>query len=184
MIPRPTVEGLWGLFAATCPRCEKISPEELPAPYRELLHHRNHMTVTVERYYGEPVRVRVLDVRHDAGLYSRKILLETSKGVVQFGIVGIELNALSEKARGEITAGDTPLGRVLIQNDVLTRVEPTQFFRLIANQSFAKWFSIPEGTILFGRLGVIYAGDRLAIEVMEVLAPIDSDADGRQPLAK
>jgi hypothetical protein len=36
----------------------------------------------------------------------------------------------------------------------------------------AGWFGTREGTETYGRLGVIYTGDRPAIEVLEILAPI------------
>jgi hypothetical protein len=37
----------------------------------------------------------------------------------------------------------------------------------------AEWFSATPGADTFGRVGVIYTGDKPAAEVLEILAPID-----------
>jgi chorismate-pyruvate lyase len=130
------------------------------------------MTVTVERHYGEPVKLRVLDVYRDADIYSRKILLQASNRPVQFGLVEIDLGMLPVKVRREIESGDTPLGRVLIRNSILTRVMPTDYLRVFPDGELAIQLSVTPGSELFGRLGVIFAGYRPAIEVFELLAPI------------
>jgi hypothetical protein len=36
----------------------------------------------------------------------------------------------------------------------------------------AEWFGAALGTETYGRLGVIYTGDRPAVEVLEILAPV------------
>ncbi|MCU0705342.1 MAG: hypothetical protein MUF18_15325, partial [Fimbriiglobus sp.] len=95
MIPAPTAETLYALFpgSADRPDCTPVSADEVPEPYRSLLVHTHHMTVTVEQYYGGPVNVRVLEATHNGDEYARKILLELrdSGRVVQFGIVRIDL---------------------------------------------------------------------------------------------
>lgn len=177
MAPLPTLAGLYSLFpSATVPRCEPIPAEALPEPYRELLAHTDHMTVTVERFYGEAVSVAVLESQRKGNLYSRRIVLSTSNSVVQFGIVEIDLSVLPANVVSEILAGHVPLGRVLIQNGVLTRVQSAGYLRIEADDGLARVFSIPPGTVLYGRLGVIFAGDAPAIEVLEVLAPVAVDA--------
>lgn len=175
MASPPTFDDLFGLFAEP-PSVQAIEAAAMPEPYRTLLVHTNHMTVTVEGFYDQPVNVIVLKSHISGDEYSRQILLRLSKDgrVVQFGVVRIDLAVLPEIVRREILAGDTPLGRVLIQNKVLTRVQPTGYLAMAANADFADWFSISAGTNLYGRLGVIYAGERPAIEVLEVLAPAEN----------
>ena len=174
MVTPPTFDDLFGLFTEP-PAVKAILGDEMPEPYLTLLVHANHMTVTVEGFYDQPVNVKVLESRILGEVYSRQILLSLSRDgrVVQFGVVRINLAVLPEIVRREILAGGTPLGRVLIQNQVLTRVQPAGYLTLAANADFAEWFAIPAGTSLYGRLGVIYAGERPAIEVLEVLAPIE-----------
>ncbi|CAN5589529.1 hypothetical protein BH11PLA2_BH11PLA2_42360 [soil metagenome] len=164
----------YDLLAQAVAACERITAEAMPEPYRELLVHASHMTVTLETYFRQSVMVEVLQSLVDGDEYGRQILLrlQDSGRVVQFGVVQINLNVLPPHVREEIISERTPLGRVLIQNGVLTRVEPMAYLALNANADFAKWFSVAVGTKLYGRIGVIFAGDEAAIEVLEVLAPI------------
>jgi chorismate-pyruvate lyase len=176
MKPIPDYQSLYGRFpdADGIPLAETIPSYEIPEPYRALLVHHHHMTVTVESHYGDRVDVRVLDSRLAGAEYSRKILLELAgnRKVVQFGIVGIDLDLLSPAVRDQITAQGTPLGRVLIENNVLREVHPTGYLRIAANGSLKNWFGMERDEPLFGRLGVITADGRPAIEVLEILAPV------------
>jgi hypothetical protein len=132
------------------------------------------MTVTVEDFYGGPVDVKVLACRHRGDEYARKILLTLRDGgrVVQFGLVRIDLGVCPRPVRDAIVAGKTPLGRVLIQHDMLRRIEPVAFLRVRLSPAMADSFGVAAGTITYGRLGVIYTGERPAVEVLEILAPI------------
>jgi len=134
------------------------------------------MTVTVEEFYRSPVDVQVLDCRRNGNEYARKILLKTrdTGNVVQFGLVRINLGVCPPAVRDEIVEGKTPLGRVLIQHDMLRRIEPVAFLRVKLSEEMAGWFGVQAGTMSYGRLGVIYTGDRPAVEVLEILAPVVS----------
>ena len=84
------LEELYALFPGDAlPSYEIIPGAEMPQPYRGLLVHEHHMTVTVEAYHGGPVDVRILDRRQDGSDYARKILLvhQATGKIVQFGIV-------------------------------------------------------------------------------------------------
>lgn len=173
----PDIGELYGLFAddADRPTAEVIAAEEMPEPYRRLLAHNHHMTVTVEGHYGGPVDVAVLDVREEADVYARKILLALRDGgrVVQFGLVRIHLNCCSPEVRAEILARRTPLGRILIQHNVLRHIEPRAFLRVEPAAKMAEWFGLPRPQTTYGRLGVIFFEGRPAIEVLEILAPAE-----------
>lgn len=176
MTPAPDFQELYSLFPpGSLPRYSVCSAADIPESFQELLAHSVHMTVTVEQYYRELVKVKVLDRHREGDYYRRRIILTTSTRVVLFGIVAIDLRALPAKAREEIVVEGTPLGRVLIQNNVLTRVQPTSYLEIEADQVFSDLFSIAVGTKLYGRLGVIFADGAPAIEVLEVLAPIALD---------
>jgi chorismate-pyruvate lyase len=172
----PDYHSLYNLLpdADGIPAATAISADDIPEPYRSLLVHTHHMTVTVEQFYGDRVNVNVLAKRTDADEYSRKILLTlagTGK-VVQFGLVQIDLNRLAPHVRQHIVDGKTPLGRVLIQNDVLRQVRPTGFVRVTPNGTMKEWFGINDDELLYGRLGVIDTDGKPAIEVLEILAPV------------
>lgn len=173
----PGLDELFGLFpqAADRPAAQIVPSDDVPSPYRELLVHTEHMTVTVEAFHGESVHVRVLERLIDGDIYARRILLtlQSSGRVVQFGIVRIHLQFCSEPVRAAILAEQTPLGRILIENDVLRRIEPTAFLRVPPGPATAHWFG-PPGAVheTYGRLGVIHCDDLPAIEVLEIVAPV------------
>ena len=178
MNANPTADDLYALFSDSDDRPElvAVTPQAMPQPYRQLLVHTHHMTVTVEGHYGQSVDVKVIESVQGEFDYARKILLnlrETGE-VVQFGIIDVDLEALSEHVRREIVAGRTPLGRVLIQNDVLRSIHPVEFFRVTPDAKLCDWFGSSEPQVTYGRLGVIFTGDRPAIRVLEILAPIAS----------
>jgi hypothetical protein len=164
--------GLWPLDFADV---TLVSPTELPEPYRGLLVHHHHMTVTVEEYYGERVDVRVIATRRDGDSYSREILLElhSTKKIVQFGIVRINLTCLSDPVRNAILEEKTPLGRVLIDHGVLRYIEPTAFLRIRPKAKLMGWFGMKEPEDCYGRMGVIFCNDLPAIAVLEILTPVN-----------
>lgn len=178
MNPTPTADSLFDQFPASKSRpfTTPISPDSIPEPYRSLLVHTVHMTVTVEEFYGGAVDVRVLETVHCGSEYSRKILLllRESGRVVQFGLVQIDLDSLSKKVRGEILAGQTPLGRVLIQNDVLRDIHPAGYLKVELDAELTRQFGLRSPVTTYGRLGVISTDGQPAIEVLEILAPVDT----------
>lgn len=174
--PDPDLHTLCALFPASddIADFQYIAPDEVPQPYHDLLVHEHHMTVTVEHYQGAPVNVHILDLRHLGDSYARKILLtlQGSDKVVQFGIARVHLNYCSPGVRADILAGKTPLGRVLIQHNVLRRIEPTAFLRVIPGPTMQRWFGLEPPTPTYGRLGVIYCDGQPAVEVLEIVAPV------------
>jgi len=174
----PTFDHLYHLFpdSPDRPAADPVAAADVPDPYRGLLVHTDHMTVTVEAFYGGPVDVRVLARTRRGDEYARKILLSLHAGgrVVQFGLVRIDLGVCPPPVRAAIVEGRTPLGRVLIEHDMLRRIEPTAYLRVRPGPAMAGWFGCPVGTTTYGRLGVIYTGDRPAVEVLEILAPVAS----------
>lgn len=177
VIPTPTADSLYSLFPSPTerPLCTPIPGDQMPEPYRSLLVHTHHMTVTVERHYGGPVGVRVLETALDGDEYARKILLELhgTGRVVQFGIVQIDLSLLSGPVRERIVEGKTPLGRVLIEHNVLRHIQPAGYLKVEPCPELCRWFGLTGPTTTYGRLGVIYTDGKPAIEVLEILAPVE-----------
>jgi hypothetical protein len=173
----PTLDHLYGLFpdSPDRPTAVEVPSVGVPQPYHKLLVHTHHMTVTVEEYYRSPVDVRVLECQKRGNEYARKSLLmaHSTGQVVQFGLVRINLGVCSEAVRNEIIEEKTPLGRVLIRHNMLRRIDPLAYLRVTLGEVMAEWFGVAPGTDTFGRVGVIYTGDRPAAEVLEILAPID-----------
>ncbi len=171
----PDGRGLFSLFppAEFLTRSDLVSPEAMPAPYARLLAHEHHMTVTVEEHHGDRVDVQVLEECRGRTAYARKILLvlQKSRRVVQFGLMRVHFEYCSDPVRDEILAGKTPLGRVLIEHDVLRRVMPTAFVRVVPAPALVRWFGLSEPRVTYGRLALISCNEKPAVEVLEIVAP-------------
>ncbi len=107
--------------------------------------------------------------------YCRKIVLRRSCDghVVLFGLVRLDTSVLPTKVRDEIVAGQTPLGRVLIQNDVLRRVELEKLWQVHCGQELASYFgesSNDSPSILYGRTARIHFGTSPALELLEIVS--------------
>ena len=164
-------DGLWTLDFS---QVVIVPPSSIPEPFFGLLVHHHHMTVTVEAHYKEPVNVRVLATQRQGESYSREILLElqSSRQVVQFGVARIDLSCCTTAVREAILEERTPLGRVLIEHQVLRRIEPTAFLQITPGPRLVEWFGLPHAETCYGRMGVIFCDDRPAIAVLEILAPV------------
>ncbi len=171
----PQLRELFGIFrpVETLPRHEVLSADEMPQPYRDLLVHEHHMTVTVEAHHGDLVDVHILERRHVGDVYARKILLKLHKTgkVVQFGIVRVDLRFVSPEVREEIVGGKKPFGRILIEHDVHRRVEPRTYLRLWPSPVMMGWLGMIEQVPVYGRLAYIYCDGVPAVELLEIVAP-------------
>lgn len=145
----------------------------MPADYRTLLDHNHHMTVTVESFHDCLVDVKVLEHRSDADIYQRKILLtrRTDQAVVMFGIVRLHTQYLAPEVRTEIQSRERPLGRVLIEHDVLRRVELGKLWQVTPNTELQRHFNLDSPKVTFGRSAIIHCDDQPAIELVEIVAP-------------
>ena len=151
---------------------EECAEGTLPEPYGSLLDHNHHMTVTVESFHGCLVDVKVLDYRLDK-TYERKILLtrQSDAAVVMFGIVRLHTQFLAETVRQEIESRKTPLGRVLIEHNVLRRVELGKLWRVTPNQELQRHFNLDSPKVTFGRTAIIHCDEEPAIELVEIVSP-------------
>jgi chorismate-pyruvate lyase len=149
----------------------EVEPTEVPPLTRSLLNHEQHMTVTVERFHRCAVDVRVLRFKQTEEWYAREIVLErtTDRGVVQYGIVRLNLSLLADSVRNEILAADKPLGRVLIEHDVLRSVRLLSLQRIVAGPVLKEALGIEEGTVCYGRTAVIFCDEQPAIQLLEVV---------------
>ncbi len=170
----PDVDELLGLFyddPTQAGTLEAIPPDEIPAPFRALLVHDEHMTVTVEAFHDSPVDVRVLEVKNKSPSYARKIVLtrQSDGQVVQFGIVRLDPRVLPDEVRTQIESQRIPLGRVLIDHQVLREVQLIGTFRVQAGPDMAHCMGLPLGTVLYGRTARILLDGHPAVELLEIL---------------
>ena len=147
--------------------------DQLPAPYDQLLDHDKHMTVTVEAHYSEKVGVHVHRVARKEDWYAREITLVTgnSRRIVQYGIVRLDFTKLEPEVWKQIESQQIPLGRVLIEHNVLREVQLCGLWKVKAGPSLASLLHLRIGDELFGRTALIYCDGRPAIELLEVVSP-------------
>jgi hypothetical protein len=153
------------------PKCVVVQPNEIPHPTDALLVHHEHMTEVLERRYGQPVELHVLDERLDGDIYTRKIMLIPASGdtVVEWGIVRLDLRFMSNIVRGEILAKRSPLGEILIRHGVHRRIKPRWFMRFPARGPMLTFFGEAGDRPLYGRIGTIYCDEKPAIELLEIV---------------
>ena len=152
---------------------EWVEASEMPGSYRRLLDHDSHMTSTVETYHGCPVNLKVLSRRYEYPWYSRQILLlrDDDDRVVQFGIVRLNVEMLDPQLREEFERERTPLGRVLIQNNVLRRVRLASLWRIVTGRALTNFLELRRPAETYGRTAVIYCNGQRAIELLEIVSP-------------
>jgi len=147
----------------------------VPEPYRQMLVHDHHMTVTMEEYHGCAVDVHVLDRKQEGDTYCRKILL-TKQGTdeaVQFGFVRFDFQYVTTAVRDEIEAEATPLGRVLINHNVFRDIDLGAILEITAGPALAKYLQMEAGGVTYGRLATIFCNRQPAVDLLEVSAPLE-----------
>ncbi|MGY8770623.1 MAG: hypothetical protein ACKVH8_19590 [Pirellulales bacterium] len=154
---------------------EEVAVDQLPETAQTLLAHHSHMTVTVERFHNSPVDVKVLERQTSGNYYSRKILLnrQSDGQVVQYGIVRLNSDYLDDEVEQEIKSESIPLGRVLINHNVLREVQLVGLWRINPNQELRSLFNISQGQIVYGRTALIYCNGEPAIELLEIVTPAE-----------
>jgi len=154
---------------------EHVPSSTTPEPYKSMLVHEHHMTVTMETYHRSPVDVRVLDRNPDEHNYARKILLlkQGTSDVVQFGVVRFNFEYVTDEVKQEIIAEKNPLGRVLITHNVLRHIDLNAILRVRCGPALAAHFQCPEGTVTYGRLATIFCNNHPAVDLLEISAPLE-----------
>jgi hypothetical protein len=165
------------LAALFCPKMADfgllapVEPGDVPPLPRRLLDHRGHMTVTMERQYDCLLDLRVVAERSEsASRYAREILLATPAGrVVQYGIVRIDMAAVSPAVADAIRGRRAPLGRILLQAGLLCEVQTVQLVRVSPGPHLQRLIDGAGGDT-YGRVAAILVAGRPAIELLEILA--------------
>jgi chorismate-pyruvate lyase len=153
------------------PDCNTVQPEDIPFPEDDLLVHHDHMTIVLQRYHGQPVKVHVLEEYLDGDVYTRKISLTPvgSNKVVEWGVVRLNFKFMPEAVKHEILQKQMPLGAILVKHKVHRRVKPRYFLKLPKASAMAGLFDAVNQEHLYGRLGMIYCDGEPCIEVLEIV---------------
>lgn len=151
----------------------ELIPADMPPEARKLLAHDRHMTVAVESFHSCPVNVVVLDSRKTENHYLRKILLTRTSddAVVMFGIVRIMRCLLDPVVREKIEGEQIPLGRILIEHNVMRNVRLLSLWRVEPGQNLQRLFGMQERGTCYGRTALLYLDALPCIELLEILTP-------------
>ena len=156
-------------------KAEHIPSAVTPEPYKAMLVHDHHMTVAMETYHKSAVEVRVLAKKLDGDQYSREILLlkQGTEAVVQYGLVRFNLSFVTREVRNEILAEQTPLGRILINHNVLRHIDLGAILEMTAGSRLATHFRMPIGAVTYGRMVTIFCNRQPAVDLLEISAPLE-----------
>src|SRR6478736_9711602 len=170
----PALDHLASLFHADLAELgafEEVLAEAMPEPYRRLLAHHEHMTVSVEQHHGCPVDVEVIAAKRSGDYYFRKIILHRrSDGrVVLFGIPRLNLRLVDDDVRRELLSESKPLGRVLIEHNVLREVQLASLYRITPGPELCQFFGLQEPRTTYGRTAFIYCDGYPAVELLEIV---------------
>ena len=91
---------------------------------------------------------------------------------MQFGIVKFNFSYVTKDVHDEIVAGNTPLGRVLINHNVLRHIDLGAILRITAGPDLAKHLQMPENEVTYGRLATIFCNQAPAVDLLEISAPL------------
>jgi len=168
------------------PILRELKGKEVPQPYRALLVHSSDMTPTLERFYGQTLRLRVLSRERQDDSYKREVILWLAEDTrpVEYGVIRIFLDRLPPAARRLVLQEQRPLGDILRGEAIPHLSWPQAFFRLKADAHAGAALGLRHAGFVYGRRNVLLDGSRrLLAEVIEVLAPaakVHVSADWRE----
>jgi chorismate-pyruvate lyase len=169
----PSAARLATLFYASLDELGHFTPatvDALPADYRVLLAHHDHMTVALEAFHDSLMSVRALAEWRDDASYARCSLLsrQTDSSVVQFGIMRIWLADLPQAAQDEIAGKRAPLGRVLIRHNLLREVELITLWQIVPGPVLKQHLQLTSDTPIYGRTAQILVDERPTVQLLEI----------------
>lgn len=169
------LEKLAGLFYADPNELgifRNVVAAEVPEPFRSLLNHDLHMTVSMEEYCRMPVELLVLRNNRQSTWYSREICLQTQQDqkIVQYGIVRMNLNYLDQAVLADIESQSKPLGRILIEHNVMRRVQLLGLYEIHPSERLASYLLQSAEERCYGRTAMIFCNHEPAIELLEIVS--------------
>ncbi|MHB8897912.1 MAG: hypothetical protein ACYC6Y_04130 [Thermoguttaceae bacterium] len=155
-----------------------VTPDRIPEPERSLLVHEHDMTSTLTRFFGDELRLDVLECRLHHDRLERHIVLRTVSDhrPVEYGAIRIRLGGLDEAVRAKIVECVVPLGAILNDHKVGFRSCPGGFFTIRATDLMVDLLGLAEPVWLYGRCNCLSAADGNNIaEVVEILPPLNTE---------
>lgn len=156
------------------PAIRFISGEEMPSPYHSLLVHEADMTPRLRAFHGAPITLEVLQREHAADYLMRAVVLHRSdsNAPVEFGAIGIRLDAFDGDTRRRVAACVEPLGGILEDSGFPHSSHPRGYFCVCADTYIAQALDCQPGDWLYGRCNELRGADTLTFaDIVEILPP-------------
>ena len=91
---------------------------------------------------------------------------------MQYGIVRFNFSYVTDAVRNEIIAGQIPLGRVLINHNVLRHIDLGAILEITAGPRLATHLGMPVGGVTYGRMATIFCNRQPAVDLLEISSPL------------
>jgi chorismate-pyruvate lyase len=145
----------------------------MPEPERALLVHKNDMTSTLERFFNEPMRLRVLGQERRGSTLCRRVVLAgaASGRAREYGTISIHLENFPLDAHDAILAGQRPLGALLAAMELEYESRPKAFFGLRSDEILTAALGLASETKLWGRHNQLLGTRGPLADVLEILPP-------------
>jgi hypothetical protein len=166
------LDALYARAGLPFPQIEKLTPEEMPEPYRTLLAHSNDMTPTLERFHAHSIHLKILHREQRGDNYFRQVVLalDGNDTPVEFGANKLSLLLFPPRARQMILEERLPLGTILKQCDIAHGTVAKAYFQVIADQLISSVLGVTSGAVLYGRKATINDSQKRPLsEVVEIL---------------
>jgi len=166
------LDALYARAGLPLPQIDKITPEEMPEPYRTLLVHNNDMTPTLERFHGKSIHLKILHREQRGDNYFRQValVLNGSEKPVEFGANKVSLLLFPPKARQLILEERLPLGTILKDCGIGHCTVAKAYFQVVADQLISSVLGVNSGATLYGRKATISDSQKRPLsEVVEIL---------------
>jgi chorismate-pyruvate lyase len=154
------------------PQVEFVPGADLPDEPRWLLVHESDMTPRLRQHHGQEIDLDVHARGRIGQYYVRASVLKRhdDQRAVEFGAIGIHLDALDADARQLVLEGKVPFGAILERMAVPHSSHPRGYFRIKIDHRLAELLDANEGATLFGRCNELrHANGRTLADVVEVL---------------
>lgn len=152
---------------------------QLPRQERELLVHDRDMTSTLSRFHRSELDLQVLEKQSSPDYLLRLVLL-TKRELpvpVEFGAIGIRLEALPPALREKIQEGRVPLGGLLSQFQIRYESAPQAFFQIAVDAFIAERLLEPVGSLLCGRCNTLMLPNgEVFADIVEIVPPASVEA--------
>ena len=147
-----------------------VEPDDIEAPYRDLLHHGRDMTSTLAEFHGGKIALKVLKTRRSEDKYLREVILYSGEKPVEYGLIEVHLNHCRDDLRERILAEAEPLGGILNDSGIAYQSKPVGFLKVAPGEFSPDFFPPTGGESLFGRYNTLFDENKRVISrILEIL---------------